>query len=99
MRLQRDVVMGAGQCAVLATVLLAAVYAPRSGEPTALIPLAAQPLTEALAYAEAEHAPVMTIDGSAGTLVILAPDTPGLLRALTSGFVPVAATRAGCAER
>jgi hypothetical protein len=96
---QRNCAFGIGQGVLAASVLAAAIYAPRSGEPTVLIPLAAQPLAQALAFAEAERAPLMRIDSTTGRLVVLAPDTPALLRALASGFVPVAATQAGCVAR
>ena len=94
----RDLVLGTGQGVLAASVLAGAIYAPRSGEPAVLLPLTAQPVAQALAFAEAEGAPLMQIDTASGRLVVLAPETPGLLRALASGFVPVATTQAGCAE-
>lgn len=96
---QRNCALGTGQGVLAASVLAAAIYAPRSGEPAVLIPLAAQPVAQAVAFAEAERAPLMQIDSTTGRLVVLAPETPGLLRALARGFVPVAATQAGCAAR
>jgi hypothetical protein len=96
---QPNCALGTGQGVLIASVLAAAIYAPRSGEPAVLLPLAAQPVGQALAFAEAEGAPLMQINTATGQLVVLAPDTPGLLRALASGFVLVATTQAGCAER
>ncbi|HSF13218.1 MAG TPA: hypothetical protein VLA50_09640 [Erythrobacter sp.] len=95
----RNLALGTGQGVLAASVLAAAIYAPRSGEPAVLLPLAAQPLAQALAFAETERTPLMQIDSTTGRLVVLAPDTPGLLRAIASGFVPIATTQAGCAAR
>lgn len=78
---QRNLALGTGQGVLAASVLAAAIYAPHSGEPTVLIPLAAQPVAQAVAFAGAERAPPMQNDSTTGRLVVLAPDTAGLLRA------------------
>lgn len=83
---------------MLATVLLAAIYAPRSGEPAALIPLGTQSMAQSLAFAEAEHMPLIEIDTTADRLVVAAPETSGLMRALARGFVPIAARRVTCLD-
>lgn len=97
-RSRRDLALWLGQGTTLATVLLAAIYAPRSGEPMALIPLGTQSMAQALAFAEAEHAALIAIDTTAHRLVVTAPETSGLMRALARGFVPVAARNETCLD-
>lgn len=95
----RELALGAVQGLLIASGLGAAIFVPRAGDPAVLVPLGAQPIAKALAYAEAERAPVMTIDTATRRLVVLAPDSAGLIRALARGFVLVAAAKDGCAER
>ena len=98
MQARADLAFGLGQGALVGLVLLAAVFGPRSGQPAALIPLGAQELNRAFAFAEAERAPLMQVDANTGRLIIIAPSTAGLLRAVMHGFLPISAGPAGCAD-
>jgi hypothetical protein len=77
---------------------MAALFGPRTGEPAALVPLGSQPLADAFVFAQTEGARPMGIDPASGWLIISAPEPDGLLRAISSGFVPVTAVITGCSE-
>lgn len=98
MRAPSDLALGIGQTAMIALVLLVTLYGPRSGQPAALIPIGAQGLPAAFAFAEAEDTPLMNVDPETGRLIVIAPATGGLLRAIMNGFLPVAAGSVGCTD-
>lgn len=97
-QVRSDLAFGLGQGALVGLTLLMAVYGPRSGQPAALIPLGAQELNRAFAFAEAERAPLMQVDTNTGRLIIIAPSSGSLLRAVMNGFLPISAGPVGCAD-
>ncbi len=94
-----DFALVGAQGAILAAVLGAAVFAPRTGEPMALIPLAGQDARPALAWADAEGVPLVAWDPATARIIVAAPEPGGILRALAEGFLPVAAAGESCASK
>ncbi|MBI1403700.1 MAG: hypothetical protein GC147_10840 [Porphyrobacter sp.] len=91
---ERAFFAGHGCAALLA--LGAALAWPRVGEAAVLVPLGTGRMSETLAWAEAERAPVLGIDTGRARVIARIPSNHSLWRALARGIVPVAARSPGC---
>ncbi len=83
----------------LGLALAAALAWPRVGEPALLVPLGADRMARAFAWADGERAEYLAIDPAGGRVIARIPSNHSLMRALANGIVPVAARTPGCAAR
>jgi hypothetical protein len=90
-----DRILLAGHVAALAVALLLAVFWPRPGEPALLLPMTTGPQA-ALAWAEREGAPFLSLDTRAARIVARVPSDASLARALAAGVLPLSAEATGC---
>jgi hypothetical protein len=76
--------------------LVAALVWPRPGQAALLVPLGPDGLAAALDWADAEGAPLLALDTASGRVIARISTNDSLLRAISSGLVPIAARAPGC---
>lgn len=93
---QRDLMLFGAQGTILSAVLGLALFSPRAGEPALLIPLTGQTVAQTLAFAEAQGAPLLTLDTTTGRLTVRPPATDTFMRAMAHGYLPIDAAASDC---
>ncbi len=96
----RDLAFKVGHGVIAVLALLTALFWPRAGQPALLLSLTgdkAQPaLAPALTWVAAENARIESIDPLTLRIIVRAPSSASLLRALKDGILPIAANADGC---
>lgn len=86
-----------GGAAALA--LAVSTLAPRPGEAALLVPLGGEALPAALAWANAEGAPLLELDTARGRVIARLADDRSAMSALAAGLLPLAARTRACQSR
>jgi hypothetical protein len=76
--------------------LAAALAWPRTGQPVLLVPLGSAQMADALAWADAAQADLLTLQSDRGRVIARAPSNQSLAHTLAAGFVPIAVSIQGC---
>lgn len=94
MRSERVLVGLHGVAVVLA--LSAATVWPRPGQAALMVPLGTGDLSTVLRWADRERAPLLELDSASGRVIARITDNRGIVSAIGSGIMPVAARAGEC---
>lgn len=78
--------------------ILLAVFCPQPGSASVLVPLGGAGQAAAAQWATRERAQLVAFDPSARRISVVAPSSISLIRALSYGFVPIAADLPPCSD-
>jgi hypothetical protein len=79
--------------------LTAAMVWPRAGQAALLVPLGDQNVAQVLRWADREQAELIALDPASGRVVARVSNHRSLLRAISSGIMPIATRTADCTTR
>lgn len=85
-----------GQTLVVPLTLACAIFYPAAGQPALLVPLVEQTTGDAIAWGQDNGAPMVGTSRMGSLVIVRLPNTASALRALASGYLPLAADGRSC---
>jgi hypothetical protein len=79
--------------------LAAALVWPRAGQAALMVPFGGSDIATVLRWADAEQAPLLSLDPGSGRVIARISTNRSLLSAISHGIVPIAVRGTGCTAR